>query len=56
MAPLQCVTSGGTRHVQALEPEVCIKGDAVITAGTCSHLMYIFLRGEMQVHDLPCME
>jgi len=44
-----CTYSGCGAFLQALVPDVCIKGDALLTAGTTSELMYILMKGEMQL-------
>ncbi len=44
-----CSYSGCGDFLQRLDPEVCLKGDCLLRAGTTSDYMYIMMSGELQV-------
>ena len=45
--------SGCASFLEHLEPEVCLKGDCLLRAGTTSEVMYIMMTGELQVSYPP---
>jgi len=48
-----CSYSGCGDFLQRLDPEVCLKGDCLLRAGTTSETMYILMSGELQVSYPP---
>ena len=49
----ECSYSGCADFLSCLDPEVCLKGDTLLRAGTTSDVMYILMRGELQVTYPP---
>ena len=49
----ECTYSGCAAFLEALQPEVCLKGDCILRAGVISEVFYILINGELQVSFPP---
>lgn len=45
----ECSYTGCADFLEKLQPEVCLKGDTLLRAGTISELFYILISGELQI-------
>jgi len=45
----ECSWAGCTDFLECLQPEICLKGDSLLYAGTRSDVFYILLSGDLQV-------